>query len=278
MKLILILTVFCLQSFILTGQNNSDLKADSALITETALNYGDGWYSGDPVRMEKAIHPDLNKICPMVMPQTGKTFLMISSWSGLVELVRAKAGFLEESKRKTAVKVLKINDNLACARLTSSQFNDYLEMVKFDDHWRIVNVLWTFGEDSQGRRPLPDFQGDGEKSAVELAMKDLIEGIYTSDVARVQKVLHPEYRRATVVSMPATGKTFIQKDAAGSLTEAVRAKAGALPAEKWNIQVNVLDIMDGLAFAELVIPSGISYAQLAKIDGQWKIINILRKV
>ncbi|MCX6224035.1 MAG: nuclear transport factor 2 family protein [Bacteroidia bacterium] len=278
MKSFLILTALCLQSLFMNGQNTTDLKADSAAIIETALNYGDGWYSGDPVRMEKAIHPDLNKICPVVMPQTGKTFLMISSWSGLVEPARAKAGFVEEAKRKITVTVFKINDNVACARLASAQFNDYLEMVKFDGQWKIVNVLWTFGPDSPNRAPMPDFKGNDEKPAVEQAVHDFIEGIYTSDVPRIEKVLHPEYRRATPITLPSTGKTFIQRDAAGSIMEAVRAKTGAQPKEKWNIQVNVLDIMDGLAFAELIIPSGYSYAQLAKIDGQWKIINILRKM
>ena len=277
MKYYLILIACCIHPAWVTAQNKAVLSADTAGIIETALNYGDGWYSGDAVRMEKAIHPDLNKICPVTNPQTGKTLLMISSWSGLVEPARAKAGLVEESKRNITIKVLKINDNVACVKLTSSQFNDYLEMVEFDGQWKIVNVLWTFGPDSPSRLELPDFKGDDEKSAIELTMRDLMEGIFTSDVARVAKALHPEYRRATAVVMRATGKTFIQKDAAGSLTEAVRAKLGAQPEEKWNIEVNVLDIMDGLAFAELVIPSGFSYAQLAKIEGQWKIINILRK-
>jgi hypothetical protein len=124
---------------------------------------------------------------------------------------------------------------------------------------------------------MPDFKGTDEKPAVEQAVRDLIEGMYTSDAPRVEKVLHPEYRRATAITLPATGKTYIQKDAAGSIIEAVRAKAGALAQEKWNIRIDVLDIMDGLAIAELGIPSGFSYIQLAKIDGQWKIINILRK-
>jgi hypothetical protein len=77
--------------------------------------------------------------------------------------------------------------------------------------------------------------------------------------------------------MPSTGKTFIQRDAASAIIEATRAKAGAQPKEKWNVQINVLSIMDGLAFAEMVTPSTFNYLHLAKIDGQWKIINILRK-
>jgi len=106
---------------------------------------------------------------------------------------------------------------------------------------------------------------------------ELIEGTYTSDVARVEKALHPEYRRASVQIIPTTGKTFIQRDAASSIIEATRARSGAQPKENWNVKINVLDIMDGLAFAELVTPATTNYLQLAKIDGEWKIINTLRK-
>jgi hypothetical protein len=278
MKAILLITALCLPSVFLNGQSVPDLKTDSIAITETALNYGEGWYSGDAARMEKAIHPDLNKVCPVVMPKTGKTFLIISSYSGLIEPTRAKAGLVDESERNIKVKILKINNNVACAKLTSAQFNDYLEMVKIEGQWKIVNVLWTFGEDSPNRKVMADFQGENEKAAIETGVRDFIEGIYTSDLARIEKVVHPEYRRATPIFIPSTGKTVIQRDAAGSVMEAVRAKAGAQPKDKWDIQVKVLDIMDGLAFAELSTSAGSNYAQMAKIDGQWKIINMLRKV
>jgi hypothetical protein len=277
MKIILFIMLIGLPLNRVASQNKSNQTSDSLLIIETALNYGDGYYSGDAARMERAIHPDLNKVCPVVMPQTGKTFLIYSSGSSLIEASRAKAGFVEEQNRKTAVKVLKINDNVACARLTSSQFNDYLAMVRFDGQWKIVNVLWIFGPDSRNRPQLADFKGDDEKSLVDQAVRELIEGTYTSDVARVEKALHPEYRRASVQIIPTTGKTFIQRDAASSIIEATRAGSGAQPKENWNVKINVLDIMDGLAFAELVTPATTNYLQLAKIDGEWKIINTLRK-
>ena len=276
-KTALIITIICICGCLIQAQNSPDLKADTAAIIETALNYGDGFYSGDAARMEKAIHPDLNKVCPMVMPQTGKTFLIYSTYTALIELSRAKAGLTEEANRKINVKVLKINENVACARLTSASFNDYLEMVKTDGEWKIVNVLWTFGPDSPNRNVPADFKGDAEKPAVEQAVRDLIEGIYTSDVPRVEKVLYSEYKRATPTLMPQTGKTMINRDGEGAMIEAVRAKVGAQDKEKWNISVEAFDFMDGLAFAELKTPSGASYCQLAKIDGQWKIINMLRK-
>jgi len=260
------------------AQNAQERTVDSILVTQAAMDYMEGFYSGDAVRMEKALHPDLNKVCPATMNPTGKIYLMYSTYSGLIELTRAKAGALPENKRKMQVMLLVLNENVACVRVKSASFNDYLQLVKLDQDWKIVNVLWTWGEDSPNRKELADYKGFAEKAAVETVVRSLIEGIYSSDVTRVEKALHPEYRRATLMQLPTTGEFMIQRDAAGSLVEATRAGLGAADRDKWNIQVRMIDSMDGLALAEIKVPSGWSYCQLAKIDGEWKIINILRKI
>jgi putative lumazine-binding protein len=36
-------------------------KLDADLIKQTALDYIEGWYEADAVRMERALHPDLAK-------------------------------------------------------------------------------------------------------------------------------------------------------------------------------------------------------------------------
>ena len=274
--ILLTITVFIMSFVLMNAQNTAVIKGDSAII-ETALNYGDGFYSGDVGRMEKAIHPDFNKVAPLILPETGKIYLMYITYSGLIEMTRAKISLKDRVQKKCNAEVLKVNGNVACVKLTSPDFNEYLEMVKIDKQWKIVNILWTFGADSPNHFSISDFQGEGEKPAVEQAVRDLIEGLYTSDIARIEKALHPEFRRATVSIMPKTGKSMINRDAASAIIEAARAKIGALDKDKWNIRIDVFHIMDGLALAELSIPSGWSYCQLAKIEGQWKIVNILRK-
>ena len=39
----------------------ADLEGDKVAIREAVLDYIEGWYSGDPARMERALHPDLAK-------------------------------------------------------------------------------------------------------------------------------------------------------------------------------------------------------------------------
>ena len=43
------------------AQSRRVTPADSAGITRTALDYIEGWYTGDATRMERALHPELAK-------------------------------------------------------------------------------------------------------------------------------------------------------------------------------------------------------------------------
>lgn len=275
MKKSFLIPILCFAWLIPVAQNDVP-AADSTAISNAALDYGDGFYSGDAARMEKAISPDLNKAIAIQLPQTGKTILSYSTYTGLIELTRAKSGLLEEDKRKTVVTLLGINGDIACAKLTSSRFNDYLQLVKIDNAWKIINVLWTFGTDAPNR-PKTDFNPENEKTALTLAAMDYIEGVYIGNVERVEKAIHPEICRVTPVTMAQTGKTYINKDKGSYLIEITRAKLINLEKEKLNISVKILDIMDGLATMEINSAVGWSYVHLAKIDGQWKVINVLSR-
>jgi hypothetical protein len=47
--------------------------------------------------------------------------------------------------------------------------------------------------------------------------------------------------------------------------------------EKCGILVRIMDSMDNLASVEVISATLIDYLQLAKIDGNWKIVNVLWK-
>ena len=92
----------------LYSQSNNELE-ESEKIKKTALDYAEGYYSGSGERMERAIHPDLNKLALLPLRQSDKKYLNPSSFSMLVELSNSKAGFLEEplEKLRTVIAALK---------------------------------------------------------------------------------------------------------------------------------------------------------------------------
>ena len=46
---------------------------ENAAIKKTALDYIEGWYTGDAARMERALHPELAKRMISIDPKTGRS-------------------------------------------------------------------------------------------------------------------------------------------------------------------------------------------------------------
>jgi hypothetical protein len=259
------------------AQTASTAEADKKAIVQTALDYADGFYSGDAERMERALHPDLNKVYVRFLPQTKAFVVGYSTFSGLIELTRSKAGLTEPAARKIKAEALLVNDDVACAKMTSAQFNDFLQMVKIEGRWKIVNVLWVPGPDSQGRRALAGFDPTQEAEKAKKAVRDFVEGYNSCDSAKVESILHPEACRAIVQVVPQTGKATIARTRYSGLVEPVRAKTTFIPEDQRQVDVRVVDILDGMAFIETSSRFSYGYYQLFWFDGQWKILNILTK-
>jgi hypothetical protein len=275
-KLRIAIVVVCAAAILAPAQTQAIPEGEKEAIIRTALDYGDGFYSGAAERMERALHPDLNKVYVTTLPQTGKSVLNYSTFSGLIEMTRAKVGLTDPEKRKIQGYALHLNGDIACAKITSAQYNDFLQMVKIDGQWKIVNVLWVPVPDFPNRPKVPSYDPAKDDQAILAAAGDYIEGTMAGDAARVEKALHPEASRAVLLSMP-TGKIAINRARYSSLVEPVRAKLTLVPDGSRKAETKIIDVMDGMAFVEIATANSWHYLQMTLIDGQWKIINILSK-
>lgn len=116
--------------------------ADKAAITSTALDYIEGWYEGNPERMERALHPDLAKRIVMTSPE-GRSQLQQMSAMGLVQGVKRGGGKNTPKERQQKdVTILDVFANAASVKVVASDWIDYLHIAKFNGRWVIVNVLW----------------------------------------------------------------------------------------------------------------------------------------
>jgi len=245
-------------------------------VLKAALDYSDGAYSSDAARMERAIHSDLNKLIFRRLPSKA-LMAGYSTFSGLVEPLRA-GGFpaLDPEKRKTDVSVLEITDDIACVRLRTANWCDYLQLVKDDGQWKIINVLWTSGLDAPPAQKLvPGFEAGKESPAALAAALDFIEGRLTGDAARLEKALHPETSVVTYMVASKTNRAFLNRSRQSGILEPTKAKLGLPPESARQAEVRVLDLMDGMAFAVGKAGIGTFYLQLQLLDGQWKAINVL---
>ncbi len=115
--------------------------ADSAAIRATALDYIEGWYTGDGDRMARALHPDLAK--RIVWRRGGNEELGHMTAAELVSSTRRGGGSrTPESERQKDVTVLDVFRNAAVVKVVARDWVDYLQIAKWEDRWVIVNVLW----------------------------------------------------------------------------------------------------------------------------------------
>jgi len=116
--------------------------ADSAAIRATALDYIQGWYSGDAERMERAVHPDLAKRI-VNTNERGRSVLGHQSAMTLVQNTRRGGGKdTPPAQQRSDVRILDVFGNTASVRVDAGTWVDYLHEVKWNGRWVIINVLW----------------------------------------------------------------------------------------------------------------------------------------
>jgi hypothetical protein len=113
--------------------------------------------------------------------------------------------------------------------------------------------------------------------AIRLAALDYIEGFYTADGARVAKAVHPELAKR-IVSTDVNGNVGVQFMSASSLIFGAKRNIKQLKGEgPFKAKVTIYDVAQNIATIKITTNKFpfFDYCQMAKIDGQWKIINVL---
>ena len=134
---------------------DADPQPDADAIRAAALDYLEGWYTGDAERMERALHPDLAK--RIVRPSDdGPDRVDNMSALRLVQATRAGWGTrVPADQRQADIVILDVFGHAATVRAEARDWIDYLHLGKVDGEWKIINVLWEMKPRPQASR------GDG---------------------------------------------------------------------------------------------------------------------
>lgn len=254
---------------IVAAQAAPDPKDEEAAVRQAALDYMEGALTADADRTSRAVHPELTKVMVGRMPQTGRSFVRASGASQLIEVVRTRGAFAPEGERDVDVTVYDIGYDLASAKVVSGKFVDYVLLARIDGTWQIVNILWVPNVPTE----VPNANAD--QDGVRQAALDYIEGAYSGDAERMTRALHPELTKVLPMRHPQTGKPFLVEMGASSLIEGVRAQLGMVPEGARAIEVTVYDIDHDLAAVKVYSVRYIDHLQLAKVNGEWRIVNVL---
>jgi hypothetical protein len=109
---------------------------DVAAIREIALDYVQGWFEGDSRRMVRALHPDLVK--------RGVFDGRISTLGAaeMIEYTVQGGGRSFTGDNPVRVTVIDVFNSIAAVKIESGKYMDYLHLVKAEEKWKILNVLW----------------------------------------------------------------------------------------------------------------------------------------
>jgi hypothetical protein len=117
--------------------------ADSTALVAASKDYIEGWYTGDAARMTRALHPELVKRI-VSYDTTSKRWIVDNQ--GATRLINgtARGGGTRTPKdrQRTDVRILDVFRNTAVVRVDAGDWVDYLNLVRTDGRWLILNVLW----------------------------------------------------------------------------------------------------------------------------------------
>jgi hypothetical protein len=134
-----------LAALVLPPVARAQTAADSSAIRATALNYVEGWYTGNAERMSRAVHPELVK--RIIVSDTATKHSVIETMGATALVNGTRHGWGKETpanRQQKDVTILDIFGNAASVKTVMADWIDYLQIAKVDGRWVIVNVLWEY--------------------------------------------------------------------------------------------------------------------------------------
>lgn len=115
-----------------------------------------------------------------------------------------------------------------------------------------------------------------ESDAITKTALDYIEGWYDGNAGRMENALHPDLAKRVLVPDRRSKGGKIEHMSAMKLVQATRAqRKRPTRTEERTANVTILDVMGNAASVKAEMHDWIDYMHLSKINGQWKIVNVL---
>ena len=115
---------------------------DQDAIARCVLDYYEGWFQADAVRMERALHPVLAK--RSLDESAGDRVETISAQQMVQATAAGRGKRLNPEDAGIEFHVDDVYDRIATVTARSAVYVDYLQLVKTSDGWKIANALWEW--------------------------------------------------------------------------------------------------------------------------------------
>lgn len=127
--------------------------AERAAVERAVLDYVEGFYEGDTVKLMRSVHPEVTKYgywIPRDSTRYSGEAMPFAEFLSYANSVRRR-GQPPPANAPKRVEVYDVNDQIAAAKLTAWWGIDYLLLAKYDGRWMIRQVLWQSPPRPAGR-------------------------------------------------------------------------------------------------------------------------------
>ncbi len=121
-------------------------KKDTIEIRERSLGYLIALQELKPDLMKEVFHEDLAKRTMGFDREKEKEVIRETSYEQMIEFAKSwnKSGTKFPPKPSNEIKILDIYNRIATVKLISDNWVEYLHLVKTNDQWQIINLLWQY--------------------------------------------------------------------------------------------------------------------------------------
>lgn len=114
-----------------------------------------------------------------------------------------------------------------------------------------------------------------DSAAIRALVLDYALGWYDGDPARMERALHPQLAKRSVVQDSAGRARLAVMTAERLMGEARSGVGRRVPAGVRRTDVRILDVYGDIASVRGDMHGWVDYFQVARMDGQWKVVNVL---
>ena len=143
MRKILALFILLALSVATLAWGSAGSSNEKATVAGVAQNYIDAYYTADPARMQKALHPDLHK--RTLRTVTGHAEISEDTVQSMVEGVRLGSGRdIPVAERVQKIEVLDVYRDAASVKVVTGRWIDYMHLSKLNGEWRVLDVVLQY--------------------------------------------------------------------------------------------------------------------------------------
>jgi hypothetical protein len=132
------------QSLSAQSSGSSGTPEDREAVRRAALDYVEGFYEGDSVKLARSVRPEVYKYGFFKARDSTRYAGMQMTWQGFFNYARSVKANNRQAPPTApkTIEVYDVQDQTASAKLTASWGTDYLLLGKYDEKWMISHVLW----------------------------------------------------------------------------------------------------------------------------------------